>query len=94
LKYFLYVLQSVPAGKHYFGIAGDVDKRLHEHNTKNGRWTTAYKPWRLVGVEEYPDRASANRRERFLKSREGIAARRQLVEALAKEEFDRQLRTR
>jgi putative endonuclease len=78
LKYFLYVLRSAPTGKHYIGIAADVENRLHEHNTKSGRWTSAYKPWTLVTSEEYPDRASASRRERFLKSRAGISARREL----------------
>ncbi|MGA3187362.1 MAG: GIY-YIG nuclease family protein [Bryobacteraceae bacterium] len=82
MKCFLYVLESVPTGKHYLGIAADVEKRLHEHNTKNGGWTSAYKPWRLLGKEEYPDRAIASRRERFLKSRQGIAARRQLIEGI------------
>jgi len=82
LKYFLYVLESVSTGKHYFGIAADVDRRLVEHNTKTGRWTSAHKPWRLVATEKYPDRAIASRRERFLKSREGIAARRQLIEGI------------
>jgi putative endonuclease len=82
LKYFLYVLESVPTGKHYLGIAADVDRRLHEHNTKSGRWTSAYKPWRLVAKDEFLDRAVASRRERFLKSREGIAARKQLIEGI------------
>ena len=82
LKCFLYLLESVSSGKHYLGIAGDVDKRLCEHNTKSGRWTSAYKPWRVVAVEEYPDRATASKRERFLKSREGIAARRCLIDGV------------
>ena len=76
------MLESIPTGKHYFGIAADVDRRLHEHNTKAGRWTSAYKPWKLVVTEEHCDRAVASRRERFLKSREGIAARRQLIEGI------------
>ena len=32
LKYFLYVLHSVPTGKYYIGIAADVEQRLAEHN--------------------------------------------------------------
>ena len=63
LKYWLYVLRSVPTGKHYIGIAADVVRRLEEHNTKNGRWTSAFKPWELLVTEEYPDRAGAARRE-------------------------------
>jgi putative endonuclease len=78
LKYFLYVLCSVPTGKHYIGIAADVAKRLHEHNTKTGRWTSAYQPWVLIAMEEYPNRSIASRREGFLKSRAGISARQKL----------------
>jgi putative endonuclease len=78
LKYFLYVLRSVPSGKRYIGIAADVQARLNEHNTKSGRWTSAYKPRELIASEEFADRALASRRERFLKSREGIAAREEL----------------
>jgi putative endonuclease len=78
LKYFLYVLRSIPSGKHYIGIAADVQARLDEHNTKSGRWTSAYKPWELIATEEFANRALAARRERYLKSREGIAAREEL----------------
>ena len=78
LKYWLYVLRSRPTGKHYIGIAANVVRRLEEHNAKNGRWTSSFKPWELVVTEEYADRASAARRERFLKSREGMAVREEL----------------
>jgi putative endonuclease len=80
LKYWLYVLRSLPTGKRYVGIAADVAKRLQEHNSKSGRWTSSYKPWELVSAEEFPDRASAARQERFLKSRAGMQARRELIE--------------
>jgi putative endonuclease len=79
LKYWLYVLRSLPSGKSYIGIAAEVAKRLGEHNSKNGRWTSSYKPWELVAAEEFPDRAAAARRERFLKSRAGIVARKELA---------------
>jgi putative endonuclease len=78
LAYFLYVLRSVPTGKHYIGIAQDVGERLEQHNSKNGRWTSSGKPWELIATEQHPDRASAARRERFLKSRAGIAARKEM----------------
>jgi predicted GIY-YIG superfamily endonuclease len=75
----VYILRSVPSGKHYIGIAADVAKRLGEHNSKNGRWTSSYKPWELVATEEFSDRVGAARRERFLKSRAGIVARKELA---------------
>jgi putative endonuclease len=75
----VYLLRSIPSGKSYIGIAADVAKRLIEHNSKNDRWTSSYKPWELAASEEFPDRASAARRERFLKSRAGIEARKELA---------------
>jgi predicted GIY-YIG superfamily endonuclease len=68
----------MPTGKHYIRIAADVDRRLNEHNPKTGRWTSSYKPWELIAVEEYPDRAQASRRERLLKGRSGSSLRKEL----------------
>jgi predicted GIY-YIG superfamily endonuclease len=75
----LYLLRSIPTGKHYIGISADVGKRLREHNTKSGRWTSAFKPWEVLSAEEYADRSAAARRERFLKSRAGVGAREELI---------------
>ena len=91
LKYFLYVLHSVPTGKYYIGIAAGVEHRLAEHNTRSGRWTSSYKPWELLGAEEYPDRAAAARRERFLKSRSGIKVRTELILACRAADREQQL---
>ena len=79
MKWYLYLLRSIPTGKHYIGISADVETRLREHNTKSGRWTSAYKPWEVLGTEEFPDRSKAARRKRFLKSRAGIEAREELI---------------
>jgi putative endonuclease len=78
MKYFVYVLRSVPTGRHYIGVTADPERRLAEHNTKSKRWTSAFKPWELVLTEEYKDCRSACAREAFLKSRQGIPERREL----------------
>jgi putative endonuclease len=80
LKWFVYVLRSIPTGRHYIGMSSDVDRRLKEHNTKSGRWTSSFQPWELLALEEHATRSEASRREAFLKSRAGIAERRQLFE--------------
>jgi predicted GIY-YIG superfamily endonuclease len=61
-------------------MSSDVERRLHEHNTKKGRWTSSFQPWELLAVEEYSTRGDAAHREAFLKSRPGIAVRQQLFE--------------
>jgi len=63
-------------------MTSDVEQRLHEHNTKTGRWTSGSKPWELIAVEEYGSRSEAGARERFLKSRAGIGKRDRLFEHL------------
>ena len=77
----MYVLRSIPSGKHYIGMSSDVQRRLEEHNSRTGRWTSRLQPWELILTEAYSDRRSAASRERFLKSREGIAARYELFKA-------------
>ena len=75
LKFYVYVLRSISAGRHYIGSTADVARRLNEHNTQNGRWTSAYKPWVLVATEEFETRSQARKREAYLKSRAGITER-------------------
>jgi predicted GIY-YIG superfamily endonuclease len=61
-------------------MTSNVERRLHEHNTKAGRWTSSFKPWVLVALEEFGTRKEAGCRERFLKSRAGIRQRKELFE--------------
>jgi putative endonuclease len=81
LKHFVYVLRSIPSGRHYIGRTSDPVRRLNEHNTKKGRWTSAFQPWELIALEEFEDAKGASARESFLKSWAGIAERRRLIEA-------------
>jgi putative endonuclease len=75
LKHYVYLLRSISTGRHYIGSTADIARRLDEHNTRNGRWTSAYKPWALVTAEAFETRSEARRRETYLKSRAGIAER-------------------
>ncbi len=75
LKHYVYVLRSIPTGRHYIGSTAAVARRLDEHNTRNGRWTSPFKPWVLVATEEYESRKEARGREAYLKSRPGIGER-------------------
>ena len=79
MSFYLYVLSSVPTGRYYIGITADVGRRLHEHNSKMGRWTSRFRPWELIGIEQYPNRKAAYARERLLKSRAGIQERGELL---------------
>ncbi len=60
-----------------------MDRRLEEHNTgRGGRYTLQNGPWKLVYSAYHPDRASAVKRERFLKSTIGSQEKKKLAGVL------------
>jgi len=64
----VYVILSEVTGRCYVGISEDVPRRLSEHNAGKMKYTKAYRPWRLVYEEAFPDRMSARRREKYFKT--------------------------
>ena len=64
----VYVLRSEKDGRYYVGMTSDLRKRLIAHNTGRTKSTKGYRPWRLLHLEEYPDREIARKREKYLKS--------------------------
>ena len=70
--YYVYILKSLKTNKLYIGHSDNVVRRLEEHNNnRGGKYTRGNGPWKLVYNESHPDRASAMRRERYLKSTKG-----------------------
>jgi predicted GIY-YIG superfamily endonuclease len=61
-------------------MTSDVERRLHEHNTKKGHWTSSFQPWEIIALEEFGCRKDASAREAFLKSRAGIGERQRLFD--------------
>jgi putative endonuclease len=49
-------------------MTNDVKRRIDEHNNSENRSTKAYGPFILIYFEEFPDRASARIKEKYLKS--------------------------
>ena len=67
-EYFCYILECAD-GSFYTGWTTDPDRRLREHNRGQGsRYTRIRRPVELVYLEDLPDRSSAQKRERRLKS--------------------------
>ena len=52
----------------YIGSTKDVQKRFFMHNAGRVRSTKGYRPWELLGYEEFVTRSEAVLRERFTKS--------------------------
>ncbi len=68
MAYFCYILECSD-GTYYTGWTTDPERRLRQHNSGAGaRYTRSRRPVRLAYVEEQPDRASAMKRERAIKS--------------------------
>lgn len=64
----VYVLKSEKDNRLYVGMSSDVQKRLLEHNSGRTKSTKGYRPWKLLHEEKYPDRVTARKREKYLKS--------------------------
>ena len=66
----VYILEN-PEGRFYIGSTADLAVRLEQHNSdqKVGtKYTHKNGPWQLVWQERHPDRSSAMRREKQIKS--------------------------
>ncbi len=68
---YVYIIQSKNNGRIYIGSAKDVNLRLQQHNRGENKSTKAYRPWKLIKLEEYEDKKLALKRERFFKSGKG-----------------------
>ena len=65
--FFLYILQSEKDSSYYVGYSDNLEKRLYEHNSFTGRYTSRKKPWKLVYCEEYIEKSDALKREQYIK---------------------------
>lgn len=68
MAYSVYILQSARDGSYYVGCTQDIEQRLQRHNQGRSQYTKTKRPWTLVYCEEHPDRSSALKRERQIKS--------------------------
>ena len=68
--FWVYILQN-PEGRFYTGHTDDLAGRVANHNRTDkisGKFTRKNGPWMLVWFEQHPNRSSAVRREREIKS--------------------------
>jgi len=78
--YYVYILRSLKTGRFYIGHTDDLARRMEEHNTgRGGRYTRQNGPWTLLYSETHPDKVSAVRRERYLKSARGSQEKKKLA---------------
>ena len=77
--FYVYVVRSGKDGRLYTGITADLRRRLAEHNGGKTKSLRRRRPVNLVYSEEYPTKAEALARERYLKTAEGGILKQRLV---------------
>jgi len=81
MSYHVYILQSEVDDCYYVGSTQDIEARLVRHNQGRSKYTRGKRPWKLVFRESHPDRSSAIKREKQIKSRKSRKYIRGLVQA-------------
>jgi putative endonuclease len=66
--HYVYVITSLDRNYTYIGTTDNPQRRIEQHNKGYNRTTKPYKPFRVLLIEEYPDRSSSRKREKYLKS--------------------------
>jgi len=80
LLYYVYIIQSLKTKKLYIGQTNDMVRRVGDHNAgQGGKYTRHKGPWTLLYSESCPDRSSAVKRERYLKSTKGSQEKKKLA---------------
>lgn len=68
MNWYLYILECSDKSL-YTGITTNIDRRIRQHNNKEGAKSLMGKlPAKLIYYEEYSDNVTAARREREIKS--------------------------
>ena len=77
--YYVYVLQSKLTGDLYKGYTSDLKQRLSEHNKGLNFSTKTKIPWNTIHYEAYLNEKDAIRREKYLKSSQGMRLLRRML---------------
>ncbi|MBU1164417.1 GIY-YIG nuclease family protein [Patescibacteria group bacterium] len=67
--YYFYVLKSKLDNELYYGISGDLKKRVVDHNTGKVKSTKSRRPLSLVYYEAYISKTDARKRELEIKNK-------------------------
>ncbi|HTE48580.1 MAG TPA: GIY-YIG nuclease family protein [Candidatus Paceibacterota bacterium] len=76
----VYILKSLNYDRYYIGHSINANKRLFEHNLGKVRSTKAYKPWKIMYIEDQPNKREAYSREMKIKSFKHGEAFKKLIE--------------
>jgi len=66
--FYVYAISSLSRTYIYIGLTTNKNRRIDEHQKGYNKTTRAYRPFKIILVEEYKTRQEARKREKFLKS--------------------------
>ena len=66
--YYVYIISSINRKYIYVGLTNDYKRRISQHNMGKEKTTAAYKPFKVIAIEDYETRIKAREREKYLKS--------------------------
>ena len=67
MPFFVYIIVSIHNGSFYKGFSLDPIQRLKQHNEGQTKYTSRFKPWKLVYSEQFSSKSDALIREKNLK---------------------------
>lgn len=68
MSYFVYILKSKVADWHYVGMSSNPQSRLKSHNSGQVKSTKSRRPFKIILIEEFPNRSKARLREKYYKT--------------------------
>ena len=80
MPHFVYILQSEKDGRYYIGETHDIGGRVAFHNAGLQRSTRSRIPFKLLYVEQWPNRGEALKREKEIKNYKGGRSFKKLLE--------------
>jgi len=69
--HFVYILYSLKDHKLYKGYTSNIQNRLTKHNSGGSKSTSHRRPFVLIHLELFENKAEALKRENYLKTLEG-----------------------
>ena len=72
--FYVYLIRSIKnPQKKYVGFTTDLRERLTKHNEGGSKYTSDYRPWKLVTCVRFSNKKQALDFEKYLKSHSGRA---------------------
>jgi predicted GIY-YIG superfamily endonuclease len=74
MMHYVYLIRSISSPEHtYIGFTADLRERMAKHNGGGSRYTSKFKPWKLVSHHAFADERRAREFEYYLKTGSGQA---------------------